>query len=90
MGRWGELFFEGDMDFEEASDISGDAGIELYYYELDAPGEEYKTGGKGSEATRDHLNDGVLSRLFKQYSNMKADDCFVGRELHLVFLGITD
>ncbi|CZT50119.1 uncharacterized protein RSE6_11051 [Rhynchosporium secalis] len=35
MGRWGERFFEGDNDLDEASMMGEDAGIELYHYEID-------------------------------------------------------
>jgi hypothetical protein len=87
MGRWGELLFEGDMDLDEASDISGDAGIELYYYELDQEGTKHPMGGKGLEATRAHLNSGVLDRLFEDYSTNELKNCWVGRELRLVFTG---
>jgi hypothetical protein len=90
MGRWGEFFFEGDSDLDEASDISHDAGIELYSYELDEPGEKYPIGGKGLEATREHLNNnGVLSGLFEKYLSMKESELFYGKELRLVLTGKT-
>jgi hypothetical protein len=87
MGRWGEGLFEGDTDLDVASYISEDAGIELYYYELDESKEEDSIGGKGLEATRAHLNNGVLNRLFTEYA--KKNDChgMVSKKLGLVFLG---
>ncbi|KAH7378064.1 hypothetical protein BKA64DRAFT_648784 [Cadophora sp. MPI-SDFR-AT-0126] len=89
MGRWGERFFQGDNDLDEASMMSEDAGIELYNYEIDErEGEDFSFSGKGLGATRDHLNNGVLSRLFNKYS---ADDPFKSgsmssKELRLVLL----
>ncbi|KAG4440583.1 hypothetical protein IFR05_003950 [Cadophora sp. M221] len=57
MGRWGERFFEGDNDLDEASMISEDAGIELYNYEIDErESNDFSFSGKGLEATREHLN----------------------------------
>ena len=87
MGRWGECFFEGDHDLDEASDISEDAGIELLHYEIDDPGTENPTGGKGLEATRKHLNNGVLSGLFEKYLGQAEKELFYGRELRLVHTG---
>ena len=95
MGSWGERFFEGDHDLDEASDISHDAGIELYSYELysyelDEPGEKYPIGGKGLEATREHFNNNdVLSGLFEKYLSMKESELFYGKELRLVLTGKT-
>lgn len=88
MGRWGEHFFEGDSDLDEASEISHDAGIELYHYHLDEPGEEYPLGGKGLDATRDHLNNNVLSGLFEKYLATKKSEFFYGQELRLVLTGM--
>jgi len=78
MGRWGERFFEGDHDFDEASDISADAGIELFYYELDGPGAQHPTGCKGLKATQDHLNNGVLNSLFEKYLGEAEKNGFLG------------
>ncbi|KAK0101129.1 hypothetical protein ONS95_012890 [Cadophora gregata] len=89
MGRWGERFFEGDNDLDEASMMSEDAGIELYYYEIDErESEDFSFSGKGLEATRDHLNNGVLRSLFNKYS---ANEPFLSgslssKELRLVLL----
>lgn len=86
MGRWGELLFEGDIDLDTASEISHDAGTELLHYEVNAEDPEF--GGKGLEATREHLNNGALKRLFNEYSAKDfSKDYFVGKELRLVFLG---
>ncbi|MAD87400.1 MAG: hypothetical protein CL912_30950 [Deltaproteobacteria bacterium] len=90
MGRWGERFFEGDNDLDEASMMSADAGIELYNYEIDErESEDFSFSGKGLEATRDHLNSGVLSRLFNKYATNKsfADGSMSCKELRLVLLG---
>ena len=87
MGRWGERFFEGDHDLDEASCISEDAGIELLYYEIDAPGTEHPMGGKGLEATRDHLNSGVLNNLFEKFLGQAEEEVFYGKELRLVHTG---
>lgn len=87
MGRWGELFFQGDHDLDEASYISEDAGIELLRYELNKPDEKEPTGGKGLEATREHLNNGVLNRLFEEYLGMKEEKFFLGKRLRLVHTG---
>jgi len=81
MGRWGEELFAGDTDMDEIYTMSEDAGIQLYYYEIEAGGE-----GKGLEATRTHLNNGVLDRLFKEYA-VKESMFPVSKELRLVFLG---
>lgn len=83
MGRWGEGLFQGDVDLDTAAEISDDAGIELMNYEID-PESEYS--GKGLEATREHLNNGTLDRLFKEYATKKAD-WFVTKELRFIFLG---
>jgi hypothetical protein len=85
MGRWSEEIFGGDYDLDEASDISQDAGIELYHYELEDDNTEDKIGGKGLEATRAHLNNGVLNGLFKKYTEepMPLGD----KKLRLIFLG---
>ena len=87
MGCWGERFFEGDSDLDEASYISEDAGIELFYYEADKPDAEHPMGGKGLEATRDHLNNSVLNRLFEKYSAEKSENLFYGKPLRLVHTG---
>lgn len=87
MGHWGEEFFQGDSDLDEASYISEDAGIELYSYELEPEGSEYDFGGKGLEATREHLNSGVLDRLFEDYNSKEKKELFYGRELRLVLTG---
>ena len=87
MGRWRERFFEGDSDLDEASYISEDAGIELFYYEADEPDAEHPMGGKGLEATREHLNNGVLNRLFEKYSAKKVQNLFYGKPLRLVHTG---
>lgn len=84
MGRWGENFFEGDTDLDEVSYISADAGVELYNFEKEE-NEEYDCGGIGLEATREHLNNGVLARLFEEYET-KPLYC-VDKELRFVFLG---
>ncbi|KAE9374349.1 hypothetical protein N431DRAFT_503221 [Stipitochalara longipes BDJ] len=84
MGRWGEHFFEGDHDLDEASYISEDAGIELYHYELDEPDTKHPVGGKGLETTREHLNSGVLSSLFEKYLGDKNAKFYKGKELRLV------
>ena len=73
------------MDLDEASYISEDAGIELYSYEINEKDPEL--GGKGLEATLNHLNNGVLSRLFEEYSRSKPKHSIVQKELCLVFLG---
>jgi hypothetical protein len=85
MGRWGELLFKGDYDLDEAFFISKDAGIELYYYEVDT--EEPEHGGKGLEATRAHLNCGILNDLTTKYATTKSTNCFIDMKLRLVFLG---
>ncbi|KAE8442916.1 hypothetical protein EG329_002520, partial [Mollisiaceae sp. DMI_Dod_QoI] len=85
MGRWGELLFEGDNDLDEAPYISRDAGIELYSYEVES-NPEYDLGGKGLEATRAHLNNGVLHRLFVDYSTKPLKNGWSTKELRLVFL----
>jgi hypothetical protein len=87
MGRWGEGLFEGDTDLDVASYISEDAAIELYNYKLDGSDEKHPMGGKGLEATRAHLNNGVLNRLFMEYSKKKDCHGMVSKELGLVFLG---
>ncbi|KAH9217530.1 hypothetical protein DL95DRAFT_459138 [Leptodontidium sp. 2 PMI_412] len=89
MGRWGERFFEGDNDLDEASMISEDAGIELYHYEIDEA-ESDDFSGKGLEATREHLNNGVLSRLFNKYSTNDpfASGSLSPKELRLVLLAV--
>jgi hypothetical protein len=87
MGRWGEHFFEGDHDLDEASYISEDAGIELYYYEPDKDDAKEPIGGKGLEITRGYLNGGVLSGLFEKYLREKDDKFFLGKELRLVHTG---
>ena len=79
MGRWGEFFFEGDSDLDEASEISGDAGIELHNYELDEPCTKYPMGGKGLEVTREHLSNGALSGLFEKYLGKKDKEFFYGK-----------
>lgn len=78
MGRWGERFFEGDSDLDEVSYISDDAGILLYQYEV-------KDGGKDLEATREHFNNGILSRLFQEYATKPRQ--VVTTELRFVHLG---
>ncbi|PVH75724.1 hypothetical protein DL98DRAFT_536294 [Cadophora sp. DSE1049] len=91
MGRWGERFFEGDNDLDEASMMSEDAGIELYHYEIDErESADFSFSGKGLEATREHLNNGVLSRLFNKYSTNKpfADGSMSCKELRLVLLAV--
>lgn len=88
MGLWGENLFEGDVDLDEASNISDDAGIELSHYELepeDMPADE-KLGGKGLEATREHLNNGTLDRLFQEYAT-KRTNWMASKELRFIFLG---
>jgi hypothetical protein len=89
MGRWGELFFEGGCDLDDAGDISHDAGIELYHYELDKPGTEYPMGCKGLEATREHLNGDILSNLFEKCLAAKESEFFYDKELRLVLTGRT-
>jgi hypothetical protein len=44
-------------------------------------------GGKGLEATRDRLNNGVLNRLFEKYSAKKLENLFYGKPLCLVHTG---
>jgi len=83
MGRWAEGLFQGDFDLDEACDISKDAGIELYSYEIDP--EDPDNRGKGLEATREHLNR-VLDGLYEKYINMNPKHLFFGKELRLVFL----
>lgn len=78
----GELLFEGDDDLDEAIYISRDAGIELYSYEIDPEGR-----GKGLLSTQKHVNNGVLSRLFEDYSTKPLKETCVGRDLRLVFTG---
>jgi hypothetical protein len=85
MGRWGEGLFEGDIDLDEASYISADAGIELYDYEIDTENPDRE--GKGLEATRAHLNSGVLNQLFVKYATSGGACSIVSKELLLVFLG---
>ncbi|TVY85116.1 SET and MYND domain-containing protein [Lachnellula suecica] len=86
MGRWSEDLFGGDTDLDEASYISEDAGIELYMYEIDPEYPDERA--KGLEATRAHLNSGVLDKLFVKYAAAKATAySFVSKELRLVFLG---
>lgn len=67
MGRWGEGLFEGDVDLDFVSEISQDAGMELLNYDMVDP-KEPQYSGKGLEATRNHLNNGTLDRLFKEYA----------------------
>jgi hypothetical protein len=87
MGRWGDLLFEGDMEFDMAGDISADAGIEVYHYEIEEdPNPKDSFGGKGIEATRDHLNNGVLSRLFEEYKT-KPMEYPTSREMRFILLG---
>ncbi|KAL2067707.1 hypothetical protein VTL71DRAFT_15803 [Oculimacula yallundae] len=91
MGRWGERFFEGDNDLDEASMMSEDAGIELYHYEIDEREEpDFSFKGKGLEATRAHLNSGVLSRLFNEYSTTDPfkKGSMSEKELRLVLLAV--
>jgi hypothetical protein len=87
MGRWGEGLFEGDTDLDAAAYISEDAGIELYNYELDESDSEYPIEGKGLEATRAHLNNGVLERLFTDYDKKEDFHGMISKEFGLVFLG---
>ncbi|CZR60197.1 uncharacterized protein PAC_10093 [Phialocephala subalpina] len=92
MGRWGELLFEdlaptGDSDLDQASIISEDAGVELWMYDITDDNERPDPPAKGLEATRAHLNDGVLHRLFIDYSSKPLkDDMGQSKELRLVFL----
>jgi hypothetical protein len=59
----------------------------LYNYEIDTSS-EYDLGGRGLVVTRDHLNNGVLARLFKQYSTQKSfHNDMATKEMSLVFLG---
>ena len=91
MGRWGERFFEGDNDLDEAAMMSEDAGIELYHYQIDErESDDLPFSGKGLEATRQHLNSGVLNRLFNKYSgqNPAATGSMSTKELRLVLLGM--
>ncbi|KAH7310022.1 hypothetical protein BKA65DRAFT_485239 [Rhexocercosporidium sp. MPI-PUGE-AT-0058] len=91
MGRWGERFFEGDNDHDEASMMSEDAGIELFDYEIvEAESDDLPFSGKGLEATREHLNNGVLSRLFNKYftSDPFASGSLSPKELRLVLLAV--
>lgn len=90
MGRWGESFFEGDSDLDEASYMSQDAGIELYHYGLDPEDSEYKFGGKGLEATRKHLNSGIFEKLFEKYATEASKSWIFGKELKLVLFGKCD
>lgn len=86
MGRWGEFLFEGDNDLETAMDISRDAGIELYHYEIcDDP--ELPFTGLGLETTRDHLNNGILKRLFDQFTTRNPTYEIESGGLRVVFLG---
>jgi len=90
MGRWGEYLFQGDSDLDEASYISEDAGIELYSFELEPEGSEFECGGKGLEATREHLNKGIFTKLFEKYATTGPDDNgwrIEDGQLRLVLLG---
>lgn len=84
MGRWGERLFEGDADLDEAASISDDANIELLDYEpiKDHP----DPTRKGLEATRRHLDSGVLDLMFDEYKT-KKESWGIGKELRFVFLG---
>jgi len=83
MGRWGEELFAGDMDMDCIAALSADAGIELYYYKVEEGGES-----KGLEATRDHLNNGVLDYLFKKCTTYEKEQGFISKELPYIMLGV--
>ena len=70
MGRWGFLLFQSDYDLDIASDLSRDAGVELYMY--DAP----ELDGIGMEATRMKLNKGALAEVFDKYKKKTASEMF--------------
>lgn len=79
MGRWGDGLFESDDDLDTLSYISEDAGIEVYHYELepndvDSPELGFGFGGKGLEATREHLNKGIFKSLFTRYAKDRYDE----------------
>jgi hypothetical protein len=77
MGRWDEALFGGDADMDEVDFISKDAGIDLYDYE-------------SLEGARDHLNNGVLKRLFLEYATKPVDSFNgVSKELRYVLLGMS-
>jgi hypothetical protein len=87
MDRWGERFFDGEY-VVEAYEISKDAGLELLHYEIDKSVEKPRSGGKGLEATREHLNNGTLSHLFETYLGEGRGCFYRGRkELRLVLTG---
>lgn len=57
-------------------------------YDITDENEQTDPPAKGLEATRAHLNDGVLHRLFVDYSTKPLkDDMGQSKELRLIFLG---
>lgn len=90
MGRWGFGLFEGDHDLDEVMCMSSDAGFELYHYERPQDSEDDVFRGIGLEATRNRLNDGVLTRLFAKYTTEPIPelDNDSDKKLRLILLGM--
>ena len=75
MGCWGYGLLQSDSDHDVASEISSDAGFELYLY-WDMEG-----GALGLEGTRQKLNEGVFNTLFNKYKSATH-----GGEFYVVIL----
>lgn len=83
MGAWGGGLFQSDQDLDIAGEISDEAGMNLEMVD------DEEMGGKGLEATRKALNDGVLKRLFEKYRQAKPSYGFweSSNKYYLVILG---
>lgn len=90
MGAWGPYLFESDTHLDVAIGLSEDAGIELYCYNK-SDDDNNDERGKVLEATRDHLNSGVLTRLFDQYLKMDMKEAIhgVSRNAAIIPLGMS-
>lgn len=82
MGFWGDRLFESDRDLDIASDIGGDAGMEipLYWDDPDSP---------ESKAAREKLNDDLFKRLFDKYKSapdVSSEFSLWSNKLYLVIL----
>ncbi|KAL3420383.1 hypothetical protein PVAG01_08882 [Phlyctema vagabunda] len=67
MGFWGSELFENDYDHDSLSDVEAEIDMALYSYDIE------ELGGKGLEATRDRLNNGLLVRLFDEHASKPLD-----------------